>query len=1140
MSLSRLIVASLRYHWRTNLAVMLAVTAASAVLTGALVVGDSMRASLRHLLLDQLGRIDEVLVADRFFRAELADELQARPEFEAYFSRAVPAIYLTGTVENPASSLRAGRVGVIGAGAAFWSLGEGGPQEPPGEGQIVLNEPLAAEVGARVGDDVLLRIGSVSQVPADSALGRKTETIRNRRLRVSAIIPAEGLGRFALNPSQLVPLNAFVATETLQAALDQPGRVNAIFVAGHSGRVPSKGEDEALAGCLHPTLADFGLQIERHELGYWQLTSNRMLLDPPVLTAAQKAFAADGAQGVLTYLANTIAAGGREIPYSTITAIDFGAAPPLGPFVTPEGTPIGPLADDEIVLNTWAADDLGAKPGDEVEITYFEPDSTHGQVRESKAAFRLKAIVDLAGLAADPDLTPQLPGVTDQLSIGDWDPPFPFEQSRVRDQDEEYWDDREATKKFARPMYRTTPKAFVSLASGRRLWSSRFGDTTAVRFAPPPGPTVQRQADQLSLDPASLGFAFRPVKRLGLEAAQGTTAFDGLFIGFSLFIMVASLLLVALLFRLGIEGRAEQIGVLRAVGIPQRKIFAALAAEGLVVTAIGSLVGVVAGVGYGWLMIVGLTTWWVRAISSPFLDLYVTFGSLLIGFLGGLVVSVLTILLTLRRTGRVSVRRLLAGEAVDKPWTTRAAARKSLVAAGVLIALAAACGFSALALGGEAQAGAFVGSGALVLAAALSLVWNRMRRGASTGLADAPSLTIARLAARNGARHPTRSTLSIGLVAAASFLIVALSAFRLDPDALARGRDSGSGGFSLMAQSDQPIYQNLNSPAGRAALGFSDQADARLAHCDVVSLRVEAGDDASCLNLYQATQPRVLGAGESLVRRGGFAWGPIRAETPAEEANPWLLLDKKLPDAADGTPVVPAVVDFNTATYSLHKGLGDVIELDGGGGRAARLEIVAMLKNSVFQGNVLVGEGAFLELFPEVSGYRFFLIDTGDEPARDVRQALEQTLGDFGFDVETTSGRLAAFFAVQNTYLSTFQSLGGLGLLLGTFGLATVQLRSVLERRRELALMRATGFRRALLARMVMIENALLLVGGLAVGILAALVAVLPHWLGGGASVPWVSLAATLALVLLVGLAAGLVAVRATLRAELLPALREE
>jgi len=488
---------------------------------------------------------------------------------------------------------------------------------------------------------------------------------------------------------------------------------------------------------------------------------------------------------------------------------------------------------------------------------------------------------------------------------------------------------------------------------------------------------------------------------------------------------------------------------------------------------------------------------------------------------------------------KISVRRLLAGQAQEDRFTTRVSSRVGVWIAGSLIVLAAVSGGMAPWLSGEAQAGAFVGAGALVLAAALTFLANRMRRGATVSI-GAGNLPIARLAVRNGARNPGRSVLSIGLIAAASFLIVALSAFRLDPAALGTGRDSGSGGFALLAQSDAPIYQNLNDATAREELGIASDADELLAKCRTISLRVESGDDASCLNLYQATQPRVLGVPPALVERGGFSWGASLAETAEEKANPWLLLNKKLPPASDDALVVPAIVDFNTATYSLHKGLGDAIDIVDDSGRTVRLQIVGMLKNSIFQGDLLIGEATFLRLFPTVNGYRYFLVDTEQAPIAEVQQALEESLGDFGFDAETSHGKLAAFFAVQNTYLSTFQSLGGLGLLLGTFGLATVQLRSVLERRGELALMRAAGFRRALLARLVMIENALLLVGGLGVGILAALVAVLPHWLGGGASVPWLSLAATLATVLIVGLLAGLLAVRATLRAELIPALREE
>ena len=116
---------------------------------------------------------------------------------------------------------------------------------------------------------------------------------------------------------------------------------------------------------------------------------------------------------------------------------------------------------------------------------------------------------------------------------------------------------------------------------------------------------------------------------------------------------------------------------------------------------------------------------------------------------------------------------------------------------------------------------------------------------------------------------------------------------------------------------------------------------------------------------------------------------------------------------------------------------------------------------------------------------------------RSVEDSVEK-----GFETERTDARLAEFMTVQNTYLSTFQSLGGLGLLLGTFGLAVVQLRNVLERRSELALLRATGFRRKLLARLVTLENAALLIGGLGQVFWPALVAVAPHVIAGGAGDP--------------------------------------
>ena len=197
-----------------------------------------------------------------------------------------------------------------------------------------------------------------------------------------------------------------------------------------------------------------------------------------------------------------------------------------------------------------------------------------------------------------------------------------------------------------------------------------------------------------------------------------------------------------------------------------------------------------------------------------------------------------------------------------------------------------------------------------------------------------------------------------------------------------------------------------------------------------------------------------------------------------------------------------------------------------------------MIDGSVFQGVLMMGERPFRKLFPSRVGYRYFLIEVPPSDAAAVAEMLETKIA--GFDAEPVAARLADFLAVQNTYLSTFQTLGGLGLLLGTFGLATVMLRNVLERRAELALFRAVGFRTASLAWLVLCENTLLLGWGLGVGAASALLAMTPHLLSTGADVPWLSTGATLAGVFAAGMVAAWFAVREAVRTPVVSTLRSE
>ena len=479
-----------------------------------------MRGSLTRLALDRLGSIDDILVVDRFFSADLVKQVTEVPEFPANFAAAVPAILVEGSVKNvsPDRTASAGQVTILGCDD-FAALGSGGPPQAIAAGEIVLNEPLADEIRARVGDEVLLRIGKVDQIPPDSPLGRKTETTRSRRLKVSGIVPAEGLGRFGLRPSQQLPHNAYVAVETLADAIDLADKFNAIFVTGPANLsgaasvAPSAAADASLQDHLRPTLADYGYSLTHTAQGYWQFAGDRLVIEPAAERAVLREFAADQPQPVLTYLANTIRVGSQEIPYSTVSALDFTATPPLGPFQNPAGEPLPPLADGEIALNTWAADDLGAKVGDEVELVYFEPESTHGQVREGAVKFRLAAIVELAGAAADRNLTPEMKGVTDQASISNWDPPFPFDAARVRKKDEKYWDE-----------YRATPKAFVSLATGQRLWSSRFGRATSIRLVARRGRHRCELGREAKAEPAGLWLSFPARAPAGARGGVGHDA----------------------------------------------------------------------------------------------------------------------------------------------------------------------------------------------------------------------------------------------------------------------------------------------------------------------------------------------------------------------------------------------------------------------------------------------------------------------------------------------------------------------------------------------------------------------------------------------------------------------------------------
>ena len=1131
----RLLLRNLLYHWRGNFAVFLGVVVGAAVLTGALLVGDSLRGSLRDLTLRRLGWVDDALVGGRFFREKAAEGLPAKEVRAAILVRG------TASVGDDGPPVR--QVNLFGVSdRLIWT--DMPDDASSDKSDVLLSKALADALHARPGDTVVLRVGKTGAIPSESLLGRRESdaVLSVVKATFRAVLDGDNFGsRFSLAPTTEPPRNAFLSRAVLQKSLGQVGRVNAVLV-GEPQPEPQKAFQQNL------TLDDWGLSVRgstAHE-DLLTLESRQLLIEPAVETAALTAAKETDLTPAptLVYLADTLSDGKANVPYVVVAALDPTAAPPLGPFL-PKG--VDSLQDDEIVLAEWPGSPLTTKPGETITLTYYPPEQ-HGEFKLESAQFKLAGVIPMTGSAADPGLTPELPGVTDKTNIRDWNPPFPYDNSRIKPRDESFWN-----------KYRATPRAYVNLAVGQKLWGSRFGQLTSIRLASKDREGLQKSKETFEksllahLNPEQAGLVFQPVKEQALKASNGSTDFSGLFIGFSGFLIVAALLLVGLLFRLNLDRRASEFGLLTAIGYRPWTITRLMLGEGVLLAVVGTLVGCAAAVGYSALLVRFLGAIWPGGALQSFLRPHYTVLSFVYGGAASLVVSVLTILWSVFSLGRVAPSALLAGQTtVDGGTVQRKGIRWSLwIEIVALIGAAVLSVAGGLVPSGDNQAMIFFGVGALLLTACLSVA-ARWMAGARSALVEGGGWWgVSRLGVRNAARHRVRSLLTAGMLASAAFLIVSVEAFRQQAAPGGHDKTGPAGGFALVADSDLPIVQDLNSDKGRGEISDKIQlqyqhkykgkeleerlntADDLLSHTTVYPFRVHAGDDISCLNLYEPHRPRFLGVPAALIQRGGFRFADTNAKTDAEKVNPWLVLQR--PDAP-----FPSFGEQNSIVYVLNKNKGDVLDVTADDGSAKPVRIDGLLDNSVFQSGLLVSEEHFLKLYPTQEGYQFFLIETPPGKEEEVRSLLNTALADRGFEAESTAKRLQAYLAVENTYLSTFQALGGLGLILGSLGLAVVLLRSVWERRGELALLRALGFRRTTLIWLVLAENGFLLLLGLVIGTASALVAAMPHLARQSAGTPWLELAAVLAATAVVGLIVGAIAAATALRAPLVAALRHE
>ncbi len=1099
MSFYSLILRNLKYYRKSYMAILAGTVISTAVLTGALVVGDSVRYSLGQLTDTRLGSTRfSIQSGDRFFSLQLATNLSKLTK-----TLVAPLLQLEGIAVNTNKNAQLNRVEVLGVDERFMKLWNSSLNKPAGE-EAILSRNTAEKLDLKTGDEFILKIRKQTKASENAPFVSEKEPLITFRLKVSAIADDQQMGRFSLKSNQSAPFNIFINLEILSRKVELTGNANLLLIANTKNDTLTTSKLDSMLR-LSWKAEDAGLEFSSLPgNGAREIGSGRIFIDDSTAKAIK--ISIPGAKPVLTYLVNDISLNGKSTPYSFVTAKDsiLGGQQ---------------LSDREIIISDWLASDLLVKKGDSLTLRYFKMSSFRKLVEDS-ARFCVKMIMPVTDSLFDRSLMPDFPGMSDAGNCRDWETGAPVNLDKIRDKDEQYWKD-----------FRGTPKAFISIASGEQLWDNAFGHATAFRFnADSTALAFYKSRLMDHLKPHENGLVVNDVYSEGKTAAANSTDFGGLFLSLSFFIIAAALLLTALLFSLHAQKRMTETAILATIGFRKNLIIRILFFEVTLVVLGGSLLGVIIGIFYNKFLLLGLNTLWRGAVNTSALQMHLEPATLLLGFASGASVALLTILLVLRRNLHKPLSVIVKGSDVPSLTGNRKREKISFTIAILFLSVAIAIFSYLVFLNQMDQSEIFLSAGGLVLLACIAVLNGMLLHADRKTRNILPGFFT--MVLRNVSLKRRRTITAIALLAIGTFSVIITGANRKTYYGSENASQSGTGGFLFWAESTIPVLYDLNSPEGKAKYGLTDETD--LQNIRFLQMLRTEGNDASCLNLNQVAQPSLLAVNpEYFDKKQSFSF--LKLESSVNEKHPWLSLNKKLSNG-----VIPGFADQTVILWGLGKKIGDTLLYSDETGKTLKVKLMGGLDNSVFQGNVLVSAELFRQYFPSVGGSKLMLIDGEFMKRSEISERLTYLFQDYGMMVTPVSERLAQFNSVENTYLSVFMLLGGLGIIIGTIGLGIVLLRNLIERKQEIALYLALGFNKTYILKLFYAENLFILMAGIGIGLFAAFAGILPSFLSPAFQLPTYFLLVILLLILLNGLVWIYFPIKSSLRKNLVQSLRNE
>jgi putative ABC transport system permease protein len=1080
------IVKSIKFYKKQILYQFFIIILLCAVITGSLLTGRSVKESLKKSALEHLGNTDILISSGiRYFDSELVKRMKDSTDLKC-----TGILEINGYSQSLNSQKEAFNTHIIGVNKDFFVF-QGLDTLTIRPGEVAVNKRLADYLGINQGEDLIIRFTQIGSIPPDAPFAISKDAGKSIVIRVGSILEPGQTGNFSLSISQITPMNIFINLSDIEDDQVVNKKINRLLINNkttNSLRIAS----EALKHYLKP--ADIGLKLRSiKKTGEIEHISDRIFIDVSILKEISDQLPESAP--VLTYLGNRFVAGKKSTPYSFVSALPSSIYPEI-------------CTGDGIIINNWMARDLSVKEGDTIQMFWYSPDSLNKLI-EKNSDFIVKRIVDINGIWSDSLLMPDFPGISGKESCSDWDAGVPIKMHDIRPKDEDYWN-----------KYRGTPKAFINYEKGKELWGNNFGPATSLRY--PAGLTGKEIETRLNgiFNPEKSGFTISDLSDESVKAANESVDFGTLFVSLGFFLILASFVLLSFATSSYFDLKKTSVKTLFCLGFKNWRIAQLLILESGVISLAGCSIGAISGYLVDILITRGLNTVWKGAVQTDTLASYFNLHVIIFGFL----LTFTAILVFMYIKVKLYLKKLNTKE--KKGYVLHTSLWNLF-----LLSISAAVTISLFILSRffrDQQLPLSFSSGTLLLLT-LVLFWRQYFIRRTTHSSDLMKNKY-KLSHLYYSFNPSGAVTPILFIAAGIFTVFITGSNRMTNNVKQMKRSGGTGGYLLWCENTIPVKPDLNTESGRKTIGLDDN---QLSEMHFVQMKRISGNDASCLNLNHITVPPLLGIDpDDFITRKSFSFSKVLSSKSIE--NPWQYLNHQARNN-----IIYGIADQTVLEWGLKLKTGDTLEIRAENGQPLRIIIAAGLQTSVFQGNVLIGKENFTKYYPSVSGSQVFLVD-GNRTLIDLyKNVLKERLENYSINIEKTSDRLASFHEVTNTYLSVFGIFGAMGMIIGVAGLGFVLLRNYNQRKKEFAIMLATGFQIKKIKRMVLSEQVLILLAGVSSGIVSALLATSSSIMN-NPDLPWLFIVLMVLAILITGLIVLFMSVRSITKNSLITILKTE